>query len=130
MEGEIVGTRIKATESTTLAKLSIIDQIKLLISKFNNDDVAELKAQQSLSSTMLTMQASLERLFSTAVEGLEDGKHSSVTLSVSSKYIPYLDEVIDDKHGMGRFYSFQVFKKDLPINVEYMFTVRIERKVT
>lgn len=130
MGGEIINTRIKATESTTLAKLSFLDQFKLLISKFSNDDAAELDAAEKLSRVTLKMRASLQNLFTRAVEGLDEGKHEKVTLKVSSKYIPYLDEVIDEKRGMGQFYKFDVHKRDLPPNVEYMFIVNIERKVT
>lgn len=130
MQGEIVGSHIKATESTTLAKLSMFDQLKLLVSKFNNGDVAELDAAEKLSTVALKTKASLMSLFSKAVVSLENGEHESVTLSVSSKYIPYLDDVIDKNRGMGRYYDFEVHKQDLPINVNYMFIVKIKRKVT
>lgn len=130
MNGEIVGSHIKATESTTLAKLSFIDQLKLLIHRFNNDDVAELDAAEKLSSVALRMQASLIRLFKTAAEPIESGERQSVTLSVSSKYIPYLDLVIDKDKGLGRYYDFEVKKHDLPANIDYQFIVIIKRKVT
>lgn len=126
----MISKRIKATESTTLAKLSFMDQFKLLIHKFNNDDAAELDAAEKLSRNTLRMRASLQNLFTKAAKGLDEGEHNSVTLEVSSKFIPYLDEVIDKKHGMGRFYNFEIRKRDLPITVEYMFVVKISRKVT
>lgn len=130
MEGEVVNVAIKATEHTTLAKLSLIDQFKLLLKKFSNEDVAELDAAEKLSGVTLRMQASLQRLFTTAAEGLKDGQHESVTLQVSSKYIPYMDEVIHPEHGLGRYYDFETFIKDLPINVDYMFVVKIRKKAT
>lgn len=130
MEGEIISTHIKATENTTLAKLSFFDQFKLLINKFNNDDVAELDAAEKLSGLQLRMQASLMKLLKTAAQGLESGEHQSVTLSVSSKYIPYIDEVIHKTRGLGRYYDFEVIKQDLPINVDYMFIIKIKRRVT
>jgi hypothetical protein len=76
------------------------------------------------------MQASLQKLFTEAAKGLESGEHQKVTLSVSSKYIPYLVNVISPTRGLGRYYDFEIFKQDLPINVDYMFTVVIRRKVT
>lgn len=130
MEGEVVSIRIKPTESTTLAKLSFFDQFKLLIHKFNNEDVAELDAAEKLSAVALRMQASLQKLFTTAVKGLEENEHDSVTLQVSSKYIPYLDAVIDPVRGMGRYYDFDITTKDLPINVDYMFIVKIFKRVS
>lgn len=130
MEGEVVSTHIKATESTTLAKLSFFDQFKLLLHRFNNNDVAELDAAEKLSRVTLKMRASLHNLFTKAVEGLDEGVHQSVTLEVSSKFLPYLNDVIDKDRGMGRYYNFDVISRDLPMSVEYKFIVRISRKVT
>ncbi len=130
MNGEVVSSHIKATESTTLAKLSFFDQLKLLIHKFNNDDVAELDAAEKLSSVALSMKASLMNLLKTAAEPIEKGERQSVTLSVSSKYIPYLDDVIDSHKGLGRYYDFDVKLQDLPINVDYQFVIKMKRKVT
>lgn len=130
MDGEVISKRIKATESTTLAKLSFLDQFKLLIHRFNNSDAAELDAAEKMSRISLRMQASLQNLFSKATEGLDEGVHDSVTLQVSSKYLPYLDDVIDPRKGMGRYYNFEITKRDLPVTVDFMFIVKISRKVT
>lgn len=130
MKGEVVSTHIKATETTTLAKMSFFDQFKLLISKFNNSDAAELDAAEKLSQVTLKMRASLQNLFTKAAEGLDEGAHQSVTLEVSSKFLPYLDDVISETRGMGRYYKFDVVNRDLPVTVEYKFIVRISRKVT
>lgn len=127
---EIVSRRIKVTEDTTLAKLGVFDQIKLLISKFNNNDVAELDAAEKLSGAAARMKASLIKLINTATEDLHDGTRQSVTMQVSSKYLPYLDDVIDPVRGEGRYYSFEVHKKDLPVTVEYKFLLVVKRKVS
>lgn len=130
MDGEVVSSRIKATESTTLAKLGFVDQIKLLLHKFGNEDVAELDAAEKLSTVALKMRASLQRLFIEATKDLESGERQSVTIKVSSKYLPYIDNVIHETQGLGRYYLFEIYKKDLPLNVDYMFVVKVKRKVT
>ena len=130
MAAELVNTHIKPTESTTIAKLSMLDQIKLVLSRFSNNEGDEIRAIEKASSTSLKMKASLTKLITTATDSISDGTHSSSTLQLSSKYLPYLDEVIDEKYGLGRYYTFKVFKKDLPPSVEYKFTMKIERKVT
>ena len=127
---EIVSKHIKVTESTTLAKLSVMDQFKLLLRKFSNDDVAELDAAEKLSGASARMRASLIRLIDTATKDIKEGKRQSVTLALSSKYIPYLDEIIDPVRGEGRYFDFVPHTKDLPINVEYKFLLDIRRKVT
>lgn len=130
MEGEVISTRIKPTETTTLAKLTIGDQLKLLISKVSNEDAAELDAAEKLSTIAMRERASLSRLIKTAASGLESGEHTSVTVSLSSKYIPYLETMLDKKRGLGRYYDFEYNLKDLPITVEYQFPIRITRKVS
>ena len=128
MQGELISTHIKATENTTLAKLRPLDQIKMLISQFSNNDVAELNASEKLSASTLRMRASLQKLMNDATKHLEDGDHDSVTMQVSSKYLPYLDDVIDPVRGLGRYYDFEVKKGTLPPTVTYMFLIRIKRK--
>ena len=130
MGAEMINTHIKPTESTTLAKLSVMDQIKLMLSKFSNNDADEIRSIEKASSEALKMKASLNKLISTATNSISDGTHTSATLQLSSKYLPYLYEVIDEKYGLGKYYTFKVFKKDLPASVNYKFTMKIERKVS
>lgn len=130
IDGEYVGSRIKPTENTALVKLSVIDQFKLILSKIANNDVAELDANEKLSVNALRMKASLTNLFQTAISKIETGEKNSCMLEVSSEYIPFLDDVIDPEYGLGRFYNFTVYKKDLPITVKFKFLIKIERKVT
>lgn len=127
---EIVSRHIKVTEDTTLAKLGVFDQIKLLIARFSNNDVAELDAAEKLSGAAARMKASLLKLIKTAAKGMQDGSMQSATLQVSSKYLPYIDDVIDPVRGEGRYYDFEVYKKDLPADVEYKFLLVIKKKVT
>lgn len=127
---EVVSTRIKPTEETTLAKLSMLDQLKLLFSKFSSDDAAELDAAEKLSVASLRMKASLTKLIETAIKEMNKNNKNSFVLAVSSEYLPYLDDVIGEEHGLGQFYKFTVFKKDLPVNVKYKMFIQVERKVT
>lgn len=129
-QGEIVGTRIKPTENTTLAKLSVLDQLKLLIGKFTNEDVAELDAAEKLSANSLKVRASLIKLFETACTNMTENGKSKVTLSVSSKFLTYIDDITNSVDGMGRYYSFEIIKRDLPITVDYKVIVIIRKKVS
>lgn len=130
METEIICTRIKATENTTLAKLGVLDQIKMLISNFSNNDAAELDAREKLSAEELKMKASLSLLFNQAAESMKERGSDSVTLAVSSTYLPYMDEIIDPIYGLGRYYKFTIYKKKLPFNVNYNVVVKMAKKVS
>lgn len=130
MDNEVICTRIKATENTTLAKLTVLDQIKMLISSFSNNDAAELDAREKLSVGELRKKASLNLLLTQAADAMKERGSNSVTLAVSSSYLPYIDEVIDPIYGLGRYYKFEIYKKKLPFNVNYNMVVRMSRRVT
>lgn len=130
MAEEIVGTRIKPTENTTLVKLGPLDQIKLLFAKISNTDVAELDAAEKLSTNSLKLEAALTKLFTEAGEEMKRQNKTSCTLRVSSKFIPYIEEVTDPQRGLGRYYDFDIIRRDLPDIVDYNIIVTIRKKVT
>lgn len=125
---EFVTKTIKPDDNTTLAKLSVIDMVRLLFSKISNNDVAELDANEKLSKDYLTHVASLSKFIDRATEKLVEGQEKSVTVRLSSEYLPYLDEVINPNNGKGRFFNFEVYKKDLPQGVKHTFIVKISKK--
>ena len=126
---EEINRRIKPNDSTALVKLTVGDQIKLLFNQFANTDVAELNANEKMSEAELKMQASLNRLFKEATTRMIAQDKKSVTLSISSVYLPYLDAVIDNKTGLGRFYDFEVVKQSVAPAIEYKFVVTIKRRL-
>ena len=128
VEREYITRNIKPSENTTLAQLSVIDMIRLLFSKMSNNDVALLDANEKVSSVYLKNTASLTEFLEKAIEPLKDGRHNSVTLALSSEYLPYLDSVINETNGLGQFYNIKVENKDLPLSVKYKIKVIITKK--
>lgn len=125
---EIVSNTIKLTENVDTSKLSIIDELRLLFTRFNNEEEIAIENATKLNHDMLLKVSSLTNLFNTAVDKMKELGETCVTLSVSSVYLPVLDRVISDKDGLGVLYSFEVIRrKDIPIN-DYYFTVRIRLK--
>lgn len=127
-EREYVTRALKPDENTTLAKLSLPDMIRLLFSKISNRDEAELDANTRLSVSYLKNIASLNKFIDKATERLTAGNEESVTILLSSEYLPYIDEVIDPIRGKGKYFDFDVRKKNLPQNVKHRFVVVIRKK--
>ncbi len=50
---KLVTQTLKPDENTTLAKLSMIDMVRLLISKVSSNDAAELDANERLTTEQL-----------------------------------------------------------------------------
>ena len=128
VEKEFITKAIKPDENTTLAKLSLTDMIRLLFSKISNNDVAELDANEKLSASYLKNVASLSKFIDRATERIINGTEKSVTVQLSSEYLPFIDEVIDPISGKGRYFNFEVYKKDLPQSVKHKFIVKISKK--
>lgn len=128
VEKEFITKAIKPDENTTLAKLSLTDMIRLLFSKISNNDVAELDANEKLSASYLKNVASLSKFIDKATERVINGTEKSVTVQLSSEYLPFIDEVIDPVNGKGRYFNFEVYKKDLPQSVKHKFIVKISKK--
>ena len=126
---DIIARHVKFTETTSMISLSILDQLKLIISKFTNNEAKELDAMKKITSIDYQNIAELTSFFKESIRRMKEAGETSVVVRVSSKYLPYLDKVINDKTGMGKFYKFDVFKKDFPINIKYNFYIKISIRV-
>lgn len=119
---------VKLTDNINPAELTVADQVRLLFSKISNNDEAELDASTKLSAANLRKVSALGKLLDKAAEKMQELGEPSVTIGVSSEFLPYIDEVVDKEHGKGRYYDIAVYKKDLPITVSHKFIVRISKK--
>ena len=123
--GKVIYRSIKMDDNTNRTSLNVMDQIKLILASFSNNTESELDISEKLSADKLKKIAALTTLFEKAIARAKELQQSSVTLKVSSDFLPYLDDVIEEQHGLGRYYRFEIFKKDLPLTVNHFFVVRI-----
>lgn len=119
---------VKLTDNINATQLTVTDQVRLLLAKVSNNDEAELDARTKLNAEHMKKIAALNRLFDTAIEKMQNCGKSQVTLDVSSEFLPYIDEVVDEKHGKGRYYDITVYKKDLPSTIKHLFLVVIRKR--
>lgn len=128
LNGQEVFRSLEITDDIQTAKLGILDQLRLIAANFSNNDVAELDTNEKLAGDKLKKVASLSRFIDRTTERMQELKQNSATVKLSSEYLPYIDEVFNDKDGYGRYYDFRVIKKDIPINVRHTFIVKISKK--
>lgn len=126
--GKEVYRSIKVTDNTKTASLSLMDQIRLIFAKMSNDSSAELDVNERVSVERLKKLAGLTDFLQKAIKNMQRHGENSVTVQLSSEFLPYLDDVIGDKKGLGQFYDFNVEKRDLPISVKHFVIVRISKK--
>lgn len=122
-------TTIKVTDRTQTQKLPVMEQLKLLLGKASNEDTIKLEASEKVSRANLEMQSALSNLINNVTKKMKELGHKSVTLSISSRFKPYFEEVLSKTHGKGRFYDFEIKDKEMPvIGVDYYLLMRISEK--
>lgn len=122
-------TTIKVTERTRTQKLPVMDQLKLLLGKVSSDDTIKLEASEKVSRANIEMQSALSNLVNTVTRRMKELGETSVTVSVSSRFKPYFADVLSPTTGKGRFYSFEIIDKAMPITgVDYFLILKIKEK--
>ena len=126
--GKEVYRSVKVTDNVKIAALGVPDQIRLLLSKFSNDDMADLDREKKVNEDKLRKLAALNLFIDQATNRMEQMKKHSVTISLASEFLPYLPEVADKKYGKGQYYDFEWEKRELPPTVSYKVLLRISKK--
>lgn len=127
MKGKKLFSFIEVTEETPIAKLSILEQIRLLIVKLSNENREQLKAQDAETQEILRLQANLLEFFEKSTAPLREGKETKVAVQVSSKFLPVLDTVLQS-NSIRTFYNVEVIKPDIEYDIDYFFKVVLEVK--
>lgn len=116
-------------DNTNLSTLSIIDLLRVIIKALSKNDEAELNAQERINKDKLKKIGSLRKFIENSISEMKEKKKTSVTTNMSSTYLPYIDEVINNKTGLGRFYNFKISRNEnIPLTIEHKFILRISLK--
>ena len=122
----------KVTDDTDISKLDLTSQIQLLFSRVINNKAIELDASTKQTKNQMMRKASLLQFMKKATMNLDNGKNQSVTVSLSSDFMPYLDSVINNDTGLGRYYSFKILNekelKNRLAGVRYKIVMKISKK--
>ena len=118
----------KIDDNVNLAKLGILDNISLVLSKMINNDAEELENAEKLSAQQLRMRGQLSDLIQNATKSMRDKGHTSVTLNIASDYIPYFDDVFSTSTGWGRWYDIIIASDRIPMNIKHFVQVTVKVK--
>lgn len=129
LKGKEVYRSLEITDDIQTSKLGIIDQLRLLFANFSNDDSAELDTAEKMSTDKLRKVAALTNFIERALRRMDELQEASVTMKISSEFLPYIDEVMSNDTGYGRFYDYSVVKRDIPMYVKHCFILRISKRV-
>ena len=118
---------VEMTDDVPIQKLTVLEQLRLLVRKLANDDKEQLKADDAETVYLLTLKANLLEFFNKATEKIRKGDERSVTCQVSSKFLPVLDEVLQST-SIGSYYAAEVIKPDIEFDIDYFVKVKLEVK--
>ena len=118
---------LEVTDDTPIQKLSIAEQFRLLVRKLSNSDAEQLKADSAETVYMLQLQADLREFLYKATAKVRNGDEKSVTMEISSKFLPVLDTVLNSP-AINPFYTWSISKPEIDWDIDYFFTLTLEAK--
>ena len=116
---------IEVDENTPIQKLSVMDQLRVLIKKMTADDSAELMAEDAVTLNLLRLKADLTGLLDKALEPIRQGKRREVSISLSNEFDPVLDEVINSPN-ISNYYYVDVTRPDIEYDIPYKIRLDLE----
>lgn len=127
INGKKLFSFIEVDENTPIQKLSVADQMRVLVKKITADDSAELMAEDAVTMNMLQLKADLLGLLDEALEPIRKGKRRAVSISLSNEFDPVLDEVLNSPR-ISNYYYVSVQRPDIEYDIAYNIRLDLEVK--
>jgi len=122
---EFITDRIKVSEDTQIARLSIAEQIKLLISRFSPSDGEKIKAQRAVVKEKTTKHIQCRRLLDSLEDRMRRNSARRIVLMVKSGIYYELQQEIEDRHSN---YEYELGDLTAPIELNYDISLTIQRR--
>ena len=115
---------VDVDESTPVNKLSLLDQVRLLLHKWTADPANELKNEDIATVEILTLKANLQDYIHKATEPIRTGKKTNVVFTVDNMFEPVLDEVLNSS-DITSYYTVEVAKPKIEYDIPYTTMVKL-----
>lgn len=122
-----LATFVEVDDNTPILKLGVLDQLRVIINKLTQDDARELEYDDSFAIQEATLMANLSDFIYKATGPIREGRHTSVTMSISSDFDSVLDEVIQSS-SVSKYYKAKIRRPDVQPGVRHKILVRLEVK--
>lgn len=120
-------TFVDVDDNTPIQKLSLSDQMRVLIHQATYDDANELRNEDIFTTEYMTLKANLSEFFRISTEPIRRGERKEVILNVSSKFLPVYKDVVTS-HEIADFFDVAEVKPKLGYDIPYDFLVRLTVK--
>lgn len=120
-------TYTQVDDRTPIQKLSLGEQFRVLLRQLTHSTKNELATEDAVTHEYLTMRANLLDFINKSTKLIREGKHTSVTMSISNQFKPVLDEVLNSPQ-VTNFYNVEVSSPNVEYDILYFYKVRLEVK--
>lgn len=127
MAGKRLYTFVEVDDSTPIQKLKIGDQLRVLLKHLTYDAANELKNEDAVTKEYMILKADLSEFLRRATESIRNGKRKEVIVSISTKFNPVFQEVIESRE-IADFYDVSIAKPKIIYDIQYDFMVRLRVK--
>lgn len=128
MKKEVISRRVKVTDDTTVSRLSLIDQVKLLIAQLSHPETERLRGQAQVLRREAISRSSTHKALREACESLSKSDDRYITISIKSSYLPYLEEIINPITGLGAGFNFFITDRPEDSTLDYDVYIKIVKK--
>lgn len=124
-EKQKLSSYIEIDDNTPMIKLSIRDQMRVILNKMAHDDARELDNEDAFAIAEAKRRANLEDFLRKATKPIREGVHTSVSLSISSEFDDILKDVLESPQ-ISRYYTVKMVRPEVDYNVHFNILVRLE----
>ncbi len=120
-------TFVEVNDKTPIQKLSLMDQLRVLLKQATYDPANELHNDDIVTTEYMTLKANLSEFLRKATEPLRLGKKKEVIVNISTEFNPVFEEVIKS-HEIADFFYVSVVKPKIEYDIPYDFLVMLRVK--
>ncbi len=122
---EFITERVKVTEDTQIARLSIAEQLKLLIAHFSPNETEKIKAQRAVVKEATTKRIGCRRLLDALENKMRQSQNRSMIVTIKSGMYHELSEEIKERKSI---YKYELGELSAPVELNYDVKLVITRK--
>lgn len=122
--GKKLYTFVEVDDRTPIQKLTIMDQLRVLLKSLTYDAANELHNEDIVTQERMQLRANLTDFFRRATAPIRRGENSEVIVNISTHFSPVFDEVINS-HEIKDFYVVDIVKPKIDYDVPYDIMVRL-----
>ena len=126
-QGKKLYSFVEVDDRTPIQKLSISDQLRVLLKHLTHDPANELRTEDSVTTERMILKANLSDFLRKATEPIRAGKKREVIVNISNKFDPVINEVISS-HEISDFFEVSVVRPKIEYDIPYDFMVKLRVK--